>query len=313
MHMRCPSCGHENQPTARFCDQCATELGQTCASCHTQNEPGARFCRQCREPLGSGASTSSHTPIPPSTQPLPSSFASGRYQVRRFLGEGAKKRVYVAHDTKLDREVAFALIKTEGLDADGIVRVRREAQAMGRLGDHPHTVTIYDTGDEHGAPYIVAQYMSGGSVEDLLAKADQHRVVADRAMQIAAQVCDGLAHAHARGIIHRDLKPGNVWLDAEGNAALGDFGLAFSIDRSRLTMQGMMVGTVAYMAPEQALGRAPDARSDLYSLGALLYEMITAARRSSATTPSASSPSTSTRHRSRPHGTARNVPGRSRH
>jgi class 3 adenylate cyclase len=211
---------------------------------------------------------------PPSAPPLPTAFSGGRYAVRSFLGEGAKKRVYLAHDTRLDRDVAFALIKTEGLDADGIVRVRREAQAMGRLGDHAHIVTIFDTGDEGGAPYIVSQYRGGGSVEDLLAKAEQHRIAPERAMKIGEQVCQALMHAHGRGIVHRDLKPGNVWLDADGNAALGDFGLAVAVDRSRMTMQGMMVGTVAYMPPEQALGRTPDARSDLYALGAMLYEMV---------------------------------------
>jgi class 3 adenylate cyclase len=205
---------------------------------------------------------------------LPASFCSERYAVRRFLGEGAKKRVYLAHDTRLDRDVAFALVKTEGLDADSVVRVRREAQAMGRLGDHPHIVTIFDTGDEGGAPFIVSQYRGGGSVEDVLATAEGHRIPPDRAMRIGEQVCQALQHAHSRAIIHRDLKPGNVWLDADGNAALGDFGLAIALDRSRMTMVGMMVGTVAYMAPEQALGRAPDARSDLYALGAMLYEMV---------------------------------------
>jgi len=210
----------------------------------------------------------------PSASPLPTSFAGGRYSVRAFLGEGAKKRVYLAHDGRLDRDVAFALIKTGGLDADGLVRVRREAQAMGRLGDHPHIVTIFDTGDEAGAPFIVSQYHGGGSVEDLLATAEGHRIPPDRAMKIAEQVCQALAHAHGRGIIHRDLKPGNVWLAEDGNAALGDFGLAIALDRSRMTVAGMMVGTVAYMAPEQALGRTPDARSDLYALGAMLYEMV---------------------------------------
>src|SRR5262245_60337254 len=166
---------------------------------------------------------------------MPASFAGGRYAVRAFLGEGAKKRVYLAHDTKLDRDVAFGLIKTDGLDADGLVRIRREAQAMGRLGDHPYIVTIFDTGDESGAPYIVSQYRAGGAIEHLLAKAEQHRVSPDQAMKAAEQICHALAHAHGRGIIHRDLKPGNVWLDGEGNAALGDFGLAVAIDRSRMT------------------------------------------------------------------------------
>jgi class 3 adenylate cyclase len=225
---------------------------------------------------GAGAApTLSARGAAPAPAALPASFGGGRYAVRRFLGEGAKKRVYLAHDAKLDREVAFSLIKTDGLDADGLVRVRREAQAMGRLGDHPHIVTVFDAGDEGGAPYIVSQYRGGGSVEDLLLSAERHRIAPQRAMAIAEQVCMALEHAHQRSIVHRDLKPGNVWLDGDGNAALGDFGLAIAVDRSRMTMAGMMVGTVAYMAPEQALGRTPDARSDLYALGAMLYEMTT--------------------------------------
>ena len=100
----------------------------------------------------------------------------GRYQVRRFLGEGGKKRVYLSHDTKLDRDVAFALIKTEGLNAEGEARIRREAQAMGRLGDHPHIVPVYDIGEEGGQPYLVTQLMGGGDVEGLIEKAPDHRV-----------------------------------------------------------------------------------------------------------------------------------------
>jgi len=221
------------------------------------------------------AASSSDAPPPP----LPASFAGGRYAVRAFLGEGATKRVYLAHDSKLDRDVAFALIKTDGLDADGLVRVRREAQAMGKL-DHPHIVTVYDTGDEDGPegqrqPYIVSQYMPGGSVDALLAAAELHRLPIEQALRIADQMCDALAHAHGQGIVHRDLKPGNVWLANDGTAKLLDLGLAVALDRSRLTMEGMMIGTVAYMPPEQAMGRTADARSDLYALGAMLYEMVT--------------------------------------
>jgi eukaryotic-like serine/threonine-protein kinase len=272
--MQCPACGHENPNDADFCEECASDLVRPCPACGTTNTPAAKFCKRCRAALTTGASAVSSQPKPPTAPPLPTAFAAGRYAVRAFLGEGAKKRVYLAHDTRLDRDVAFALIKTDGLDADGIVRVRREAQAMGRLGDHAHIVTIFDTGDEGGAPFIVSQYRAGGSVEDVLTKAEGHRIAPERAMKIAEQVCQALQHAHGRGIIHRDLKPGNVWLDNDGNAALGDFGLAIAIDRSRMTMQGMMVGTVAYMPPEQALGRTPDARSDLYALGAMLYEMV---------------------------------------
>jgi hypothetical protein len=102
-------------------------------------------------------------------------FAGGRYQVRRFLGEGGKKRVYLGHDTRFDREVAIAVIKVEGLDEAGRARIRREARAMGRLGDHPHIVTVFDVGEESGQPYIVSQFMAGGSVEDLLRRTERAR------------------------------------------------------------------------------------------------------------------------------------------
>lgn len=145
---------------------------------------------------------------------------------------------------------------------------------MGRLGDHPHIVTIYDIGDEEGQPYIVSQYMAGGSIADLIASSPEHRIPLDMTLRLADEVCQALDHAHKRAIIHRDLKPGNVWLTTDGTAKLGDFGLAVASDRSRLTVEGMMVGTVAYLPPEQAVGRTVDARSDLYSLGAMLYEML---------------------------------------
>jgi class 3 adenylate cyclase/tetratricopeptide (TPR) repeat protein len=208
-------------------------------------------------------------PTPPAP-PLPASVAGGRYAVRRFLGEGGRKRVYLAHDERLDRDVAVAIIKTEGLDAQGLARVRREAQAMGRLGDHPNIVTIHDVGDDNGQPYIISQYMAGGAVDGLGLP-----LTAAGTLEIAKGVCRGLAHAHAHGVVHRDLKPGNVWLSADGTAKIGDFGLAVALQQSRLTMHGMLVGTVAYMPPEQALGSETTVRADFYSLGCMLYEMIT--------------------------------------
>jgi len=213
-------------------------------------------------------------PSPTAATAQPTSFAGGRYEVRRFLGEGGKKRVFLAHDTRLDRDVAFALIKTEGLDEVGRERIAREAQAMGRLGAHPHIVTIFEIGEEAGSPFVVNELLAGGDVEGELEKAGGALPLA-RALEIAKGVARGLAFAHERGIVHRDLKPGNVWLTAEGVAKIGDFGLAVSLDRSRLTQHGMMVGTVAYMPPEQALGGEVTPQADLYSLGAMLYELVT--------------------------------------
>ncbi|MEE8519461.1 MAG: serine/threonine-protein kinase, partial [Dehalococcoidia bacterium] len=284
--MLCPSCGVDNRPGRLFCAECGNRLAPKCSSCGTENEPGEKFCGSCGTQLA--GSPGAKEPAEPASGPaageaparaaparLPSSFASGRYEVKSFLGEGGRKKVYLAHDTRLGRDVAVAMIKTEGLDADGLERVQREAQSMARLGDHPNIVTVFDIGEETGQPYIVSQYMAGGELGDRLDQAEGRRLGLAEALRISNDIRLALEHAHSQKIIHRDLKPANIWLTEDGTAKLGDFGLAVALDRSRLTMEGMMVGTVAYMPPEQALGRQPDARSDLYSLGCVLYEMMT--------------------------------------
>jgi serine/threonine protein kinase len=124
--------------------------------------------------------------------------------VKKFQGEGGKKKVYLAHDSVLDRDVAFALIKTEKLDEAARARIKREVQAMGRLGDHPNVVNVYDFGDHEGQPYIVLPLLSGGDVEGLIKKAPDHKLPLDRSIEIARCVCKGLEFAHAKGIIHRD-------------------------------------------------------------------------------------------------------------
>lgn len=263
---RCSNCGHDNKDDANFCERCGNALGASCPKCGTVNDPDAKFCRSCATPLGSGKAKSAE-------RPLPAAFGGGRYRVEGFLGEGGRKKVYLARDTSLDRQVAIAEIKTQDLDESGIQRVRQEAQAMARLGDHPSIVTVFDIFDESRSVLMVTQYMAGGSVEDLMQQGQALDV--DRAIQIGDDIAAALEHAHAHGIIHRDVKPGNVWLSADGRAKLGDFGLAAANDRPRLTVEGMMVGTAAYMSPEQATGKPSEARSDLYSLGITLYEMLT--------------------------------------
>jgi tetratricopeptide (TPR) repeat protein len=237
----------------------ALERGRT----SVEPAPTGPASRATQEPTGKAAPT------------VPSSFVNGRYAVEKFLGEGGKKKVYLARDTTLRRQVAFALIKTEGLDDVGRERIVREGQAMGTLGAHPHIVTVFDLGEEQGAPYMVTELMGGGDVEGVIEKAPEHKLPLEQALRIADEVCQGLEFAHGKGIVHRDLKPGNVWLTEQGIAKIGDFGLAVAVNRSRLTQEGMMVGTVSYMPPEQATGREVTPRADLYSLGAMLYEMVT--------------------------------------
>ena len=289
--MQCRQCHGDNPAEARFCLHCGTPQALHCGQCGRDLPAEARFCMACGQAVAGtpakpvapslGAPVAQLTrpprsePAPrPAASPLPATLGAGRYRVKSFLGEGARKRVYLARDTSLDSDVAVAVVKTEGLDADGLIRVRREAQAMGRLRDHPNIVPVFDIGQEGSQPYIVSQLLEGGSVDDRLREADTHKLPIAEALRIALQVAQALEHAHSLGIVHRDLKPGNVWLARDGTAKLGDFGLAVALDQSRLTQEGMLVGTVAYMPPEQAMGRTPDARSDLYALGAMLYEMV---------------------------------------
>jgi tetratricopeptide (TPR) repeat protein len=208
------------------------------------------------------------------TTDIPTAFADGRYVVDKFLGEGGKKKVYLAHDKVLDRDIAFALIKMDGLDDVGRTRITREAQAMGRLGTHPNVVAVLDIGEHEGQPWMVNELLGGGDVEELIEGADGGLELG-RSLEIAIDTCRGLQFAHQKGIIHRDIKPANIWMTDDGTAKVGDYGLAIATDRSRLTQEKMMVGTVSYMPPEQATGGEITPKSDLYSLGAMLYEMVT--------------------------------------
>ena len=221
-----------------------------CPSCGRRREQNATRCNSCGASFGP------------------------RYAIHALIGEGSKKRVYRARDARLDRDVALAVLKTAGLDAAARARLREDVRAIGRLGEHPNIVPVYDVGDEDGETAIVNEYLAGGSLAECLSQAEQHRLPVARALALAADVASALEHAHRRGVIHRDLKPSNVWLTSQGTAKLGDFGLAVDLGRMPEMPLGSLVGTLAYIAPEQALGKAGEPRSDLYALGVMLYEMV---------------------------------------
>ena len=211
------------------------------------------------------------TPTVPSASPSVGAVVAGRYAIRARLGRGATKVVYLAYDARHDREVALAIVERAST-ALARARVTREVQVTGRLGDHPHVITVYDSGEIDGLPYLVLRVMRGGSLAELLAR---ERPTFGEAMRLGAEIAAALAHAHAHAVIHRDVKPDNVWLTAEGSAALGDFGIAFQTGQERLTAEGIVVGTVRYVAPEQIRGRDIGPACDLYALGVTLYEMVT--------------------------------------
>ena len=226
--MKCPHCQAEILEASEFCGDCgkSLKLDIVCQKCGKSNPQGKKFCNKCGQPLAEkvpqSAASPATPPVSPPAQTQPTSFANGRYQVKKFLGEGGKKKVYLAKDTILDRDVAFALIKTEKLDEAGRTRVKREAQAMARL-DHPNIVSVLDFGDHEGQPFMVLPLLSGGDVEGLIKKAPDHKLPIDQVVAITKAVASGLVFAHSKSIIHRDIKPGNVWLSGEGTAKIGDW------------------------------------------------------------------------------------------
>ena len=198
----------------------------------------------------------------------------GPYRVLKELGRGGMGVVFQAVDSTLNRTVALKVLTPESA-ADERARARfvREARAVAAL-DHPNVVTVYQVGEDNRVPYIAMQFLRGESLEDRI---DRERQVPVRdALRIAREVCQGLAAAHAAGLIHRDIKPANVWLEADGGGVkILDFGLARAADDQNLTRTGVVVGTPAFMSPEQATGKPLTHRSDLFSLGSMLYMMLT--------------------------------------
>ncbi len=204
--------------------------------------------------------------------------AIGRYRVERLLGRGAMGVVYQAHDPVIDRKVAIKLVRVDLLagddQADYVTRFQREAQAAGRCA-HPNIVAIYDFALHDGNPFLAMEYVQGETVADAIR---QHgRFAPADAVTVLLQVLDALACAHALGVVHRDVKPANILLLPGNRVKMTDFGIA-RFDSSEMTHHGVIIGTPSYMSPEQCRGDVVDARSDLFSAGAVLYEMLTGAR-----------------------------------
>jgi hypothetical protein len=202
------------------------------------------------------------------------SFQGGRYKVTKKLGEGGKGIVFKAEDTRLGRTVAIKVIKGEGLDQESFARFEQEAKATAGLS-HPHIVAIYDIGQEGESHYLILEFVDGPNLSGLISSQPGARCDAATTLRIGSQVCQALEYAHSHGILHRDIKPENIMITSEGLPKLMDFGLAGALRGPKLTPRGVIVGTPAYLPPEQALGKRSDARSDLYSLGCVLYEMAT--------------------------------------
>ncbi len=205
---------------------------------------------------------------------LTGTVLSARYRLESKLGSGGMSTVYLARDETLERWVAAKVLHREISDQpDQIERFRREARAVAQVS-HPNVVAVIDAGEDGGRPYIVFEYVDG---ETLKHRIDAHHggLPLDEAAAYGIEVGRGLGAAHARRLVHRDVKPQNVLIDSDGRAKVTDFGIARELEQDGLTKTGRVLGTTDYVSPEQAMGQPVDARSDIYSLGILLYEMLT--------------------------------------
>ncbi|CAN5843118.1 Stk1 family PASTA domain-containing Ser/Thr kinase [soil metagenome] len=198
----------------------------------------------------------------------------GRYSVTRTLGGGGMARVYLAHDEVLGRDVALKILRDQyAEDAEFAERFKREARSAASLS-HPNIVSVYDRGvAEDGTSYIAMEHVAGGSLKERISQ--EGHLAPESAASIALQITDALEAAHERGVIHRDIKPHNVLLTPTGDVKVADFGIARAASSTSISHTSLVLGTASYMSPEQAMGQSVDPRSDLYSLGVVLYEMLT--------------------------------------
>jgi eukaryotic-like serine/threonine-protein kinase len=200
-------------------------------------------------------------------------LAGGRYRIEDVLGRGGMAAVYRARDAELERPVAVKVLAEHLADQPGFHdRFLREARLAAQLS-HPNIVQVFDVGEEDGAPFIVMECVEGSTLADELK--GRGRLDPDEVVDLALQICGGLEQAHAAGLVHRDIKPHNLLLRPDGTVKIADFGIARAAETTRLTQMGSVLGTAAYLSPEQALGEEVTAAADLYSLGCVLYELLT--------------------------------------
>ncbi len=251
MGVECPKCHFENPEDTSYCGKCGTKFDLSEEISHQPTET----LETPKEKLTTGAT-----------------FA-GRFQIIEELGKGGMGKVYRALDKKLNEEVALKLIKPEiASDKKVIERFRNELKTARKIV-HKNVGRMYELMEDEGAHYITMEYVPGEDLKSFIRRSGQLAV--GTSLRITQQVAEGLAEAHRLGVVHRDLKPSNVMIDKEGSARIMDFGIARSIRGIGLTREGIAVGTPAYMSPEQARGKDVDQRTDIWSLGVVLYEMLT--------------------------------------
>jgi len=273
--MQCPLCQAENLPTAGICTKCSTPL--------PGNDPslGATITGGTLPPSAIPPATSAWSiavaasPDAPYAQgeELVGTVLAERYEILELLGQGGMGAVYKARDNELERLVALKLIRPELASNPEILRRFKQELILAREVTHRNVIRIFDLGQTKGIKFITMEFVEGRDLRAMLR--EKVKIPPDETVQIIAQVCRALEAAHTAGVVHRDLKPQNIMLDAKDRVYVMDFGIAHSLETPGMTQTGALMGTPEYMSPEQAKGMKVDARSDLFALGIIFYEMLT--------------------------------------
>jgi serine/threonine-protein kinase len=251
MTTQCPKCKAENPDESKFCNECGLQMD----SIDKMPAPPTKTLEVPQEELTTG-----------------STFAD-RYQIVEELGRGGMGKVYKAQDTEIKEKIALKLIKSEiSSDKKTIERFQNELK-LARKISHRNVCRMHHLEKSEGNYFITMEYVDGENLKGMIRMMGQ--LSSGKAISIAKQVCEGLSEAHRIGVVHRDLKPSNIMIDKDGNAKIMDFGIARSLTGKEITGVGVMIGTPEYMSPEQVESKEIDQRSDIYSLGVILYEMVT--------------------------------------